>query len=146
MAVTTETPDTGLVVRYSFLWPREHDRGEREGRKDRPVCLVVPVNVAPGAVVVFPITTQEPLPDRTAVAVPETERRRLKLPGDRPCWIMLDEANGDVMPGSFHLIPLETHPLRYAYGRFSPAFMRVVLRTMAEAIRARQLRMVQRER
>ena len=146
MAVTTETAETGLVVRYSFLWPREHDRGEREGRKDRPVCLVVPVNVAPGAVVVFPITTQDPLPGRIAVAVPETERRRLKLPGDRPCWIMLDEANSDVMPGSFHLVPLDTHPLRYAYGRFSPAFMRVVLRTMAEAIRARQLRMVQRER
>ena len=146
MALTTETAETGLVVRYSFLWPREHDRGEREGRKDRPVCLVVPVNVAPGAVVVFPITTQDPLPGRIAVAVPETERRRLKLPGDRPCWIMLDEANGDVMPGSFHLVPFETHPLRYAYGRFSPAFMRVVLRTMAEAIRARQLRMVQRER
>ncbi|MCF4130085.1 hypothetical protein [Methylobacterium sp. SyP6R] len=146
MAVTTETAETGLVVRYSFLWPREHGRGEREGRKDRPVCLVVPVNVAPGAVVVFPITTQDPLPGRIAVAVPETERRRLKLPGDRPCWIMLDEANGDVMPGSFHLVPFETHPLRYAYGRFSPAFMRVVLRTMAEAIRARQLRMVQRER
>lgn len=56
---------------------------------------------------------------------------------------MLDEANSDVMPASYHLVPLEAHPLRYAYGRFSPAFMRVVLRTMAEAIRARQLRMVQ---
>ncbi|UHC20379.1 hypothetical protein LRS73_34625 (plasmid) [Methylobacterium currus] len=78
--------------------------------------------------------------------MPEIERRRLKLTGDRPCWIMLDEANSDVMPGSFHLVPLETYPLRYAYGRFSPAFMRVVLQTMAELIRARQVRMVQRER
>lgn len=86
------------------------------------------------------------MPGRVAVAVPEIERRRLKLPGDRPCWIMLDEANSDVMPGSFHLVPLETHPLRYAYGRFSSAFVRIVLRTMAEAIRAWQVRMVQRER
>ncbi len=43
--MTTEPPETGLVDRYSFLWPREHDRGERKGRKDRPVCLIVPVNV-----------------------------------------------------------------------------------------------------
>ncbi|WP_066918824.1 hypothetical protein [Methylobacterium sp. CCH5-D2] len=142
----TESPETGLVVRYSFLWPREHDHGEREGRKDRPVCLVVPVNVGPGAVVVFPITTQEPLAGRFAVAVPETERRRLKLPGDRPCRIMLDEANSDVMPGSFHLLPLGTRPLRYAYGRFSPAFMRLVLRTLADLIRAQWVRMVRRER
>lgn len=35
---------------------------------------------------------------------------------------------------------------RLPYGRSSPAFMRVVLLTMAELIRARQVRMVQRER
>jgi hypothetical protein len=95
MAVTTEPPETGLVVRYSFLWPREHDRGERAGRKDRPVCLVVPVNVGQGAVVVFPITTQEPLPGRIAVAVPEIERRRLKLPGDRPSFRGVGRLSGN---------------------------------------------------
>ncbi|MFY9294861.1 MAG: hypothetical protein WAP03_29885 [Methylorubrum rhodinum] len=144
--MTIEPPETGLVVRYSFLWSREHDGGEREGRKDRPVCLVIPLDVSEGAVVVFPITTQEPLPGRNAVAIPDTERRRLKLPGDRPCWLMLDEANSDVMPGSYHLVPIETRPPRFAYGRFSPAFMRVVLRTLSRLIRSRQVRIVERER
>lgn len=144
--MTIETPETGLVVRYSFLWSREHDRGEREGRKDRPVCLVIPLAVTQGTVVVFPITTQEPLPDRHAVPIPDTERRRLKLPGDRPCWLILDEANSDIMPGSYHLAPIDIRPPRFAYGRFSPAFMRLVLRMLAELIRSRQVRIVERER
>lgn len=50
------------------------------------------------------------------------------------------------MPGSFHLVPIETRPLRYEYGRFSLAFMPVVLRTLAELIRSDRLRMVRRER
>ncbi|WP_192843352.1 hypothetical protein [Aureimonas ureilytica] len=121
-AMTTEPPETGLVIRYSFLWPREHDRGERDGRKARPACLVVPLNVAPRAVVLFPITTQPPGADRIAIEVPETERRRLRLPGLERCWVMLDEANADIMPGSLYVEPLSYDPVVTSYGRFSPPF------------------------
>lgn len=87
--MTSEAPETGLVVRYNFLWPREHDRGETEGRKARPACLVVPLNVAANTVVVFPITTQPPGADRIAIEVPDTERRRLRLSATHCCWIVL---------------------------------------------------------
>ena len=32
---------SGLVVLYSYLWAREHDRGEVSGRKDRPACVQI---------------------------------------------------------------------------------------------------------
>ena len=146
MAVSDDRPETGLVVRYNFLWPREHDRGEREGRKPRPACLVVPLNVPERTVVVFPITRQPPTRGRIAVEIPETERRRLRLPGDQRSWVMLDESNGDVMPGSFHLEPLSYDPVVTAYGRFSPPFMTRVMTVLGDAIRNKRVRVVSRER
>ena len=32
---------TGDVVLYSYLWAREHERGEEGGRKARPACVMV---------------------------------------------------------------------------------------------------------
>jgi len=34
-------PRSGLIIRYSYLWAREQDRGEESGRKDRPACVQV---------------------------------------------------------------------------------------------------------
>ncbi len=144
MAVTAEAPETGLVVSYRFLWAREHDAGAEHGRKARPACVVVPVTGQPGVVVLFPLTTQEPGAGRLAVRVPDTERRRLRLKGDAVSWVLLDEGNRDVLPGSYHVEPLAYDPPIYAYGKFSPAFMRVVLRTLAAALRSGRVRMVPR--
>jgi hypothetical protein len=137
--------ETGLVIRYHFLWSREYDRGEEHGRKARPVCVVVPLTRIGDDVVLFPLTTREPGPDRLAVKVPETERRRLRLRGLSPSWLLLDEGNRDVLPGSFHVEPISYGSSDYFYGTFSQAFMRVVLRTLAVALRARQTRLVTRE-
>ena len=35
------TPVPGLVIRYDFLWSHEARSGVTEGRKDRPVAIVV---------------------------------------------------------------------------------------------------------
>jgi len=139
-------PETGLVVSYRFLWAREHDQGAEHGRKVRPACVVVPLTGRAGDVVLFPLTTQEPAAGRLAVRVPETERRRLRLRGAAASWVLLDEGNRDVLPGSFHVEPIRHDPPSYAYGAFSAAFMRVVLRTLAAALRSGQARIVTRER
>ena len=34
-------PKPGLVIRYSFLWSHERDRGAIEGSKDRPCAIVL---------------------------------------------------------------------------------------------------------
>lgn len=141
-----DEPETGLVINYHFLWARQHEHGEMSGRKARPVCVVVPLRTPAGTVVLFPLTTQPPGPDRVAIEVPETERRRLKLRGYGPSWIILDEANSDVMPGTYHLEPVSYDPLVVSYGKFSDAFVQLVVRTVAAALRAGKVRLVPRER
>ncbi len=137
-----EAPRTGLVISYRFLWTREHDRGVEHGRKARPTCVVVPLNVAAGMVVVFPLTTQEPGPDRLSVRLPDTERRRLRLRGTDASWILLDEGNRDILPGSFHIEPISHDPLVYVYGQLSHPFMRQVLGVLAEAIRTKRMKII----
>jgi hypothetical protein len=34
-------PAPGLVIRYSYLWAEEHERGQEEGVKDRPCAIVM---------------------------------------------------------------------------------------------------------
>ena len=31
----------GDVIRYPYLWARQHEDGEDAGRKERPVCVVI---------------------------------------------------------------------------------------------------------
>ena len=142
MGMTADEVRTGLVISYRFLWPREQARGAEQGRKARPACVVVPVTAKGDLVALFPLTTQEPGLDRLALRVPETERRRLKLRGTTPSWILLDEGNSDVLPGSYHVEPISYAPPVHAYGYFSDAFMRQVLQALAHAIRVKRLKLV----
>lgn len=36
----------GQVISYPYLWARQHERGETEGRKSRPTCVVIAVRGA----------------------------------------------------------------------------------------------------
>jgi hypothetical protein len=131
-------PSNGLVIRYSYLWAREYDRQEEAGRKDRPACvqIIVARDQAKTIVALFPITSRQPHPDRTALAIPETEARRAGLAV--PAWIIVDEWNLDNLATSPHLA--DTRPL----GAFSAAFMRRVRESAAARIRARAYRSVPR--
>ena len=63
-----ETPKTGDVARYSFLWSDQYERGEETGRKARPLCLVIPLRSAAGTLAVFSSY------DATATTVPNIHR------------------------------------------------------------------------
>lgn len=109
---------TGCVIRFPFLWVREAERGETEGRKSRPVAVGVRI-ARPNRediLVLFPITSQPPSADRFAAEIPEMEKRRAGLDVAMRLWIMLDEYNQDTIGKSFYLEP--EPPL----GRFSKAF------------------------
>ncbi len=127
---------TGSVVRYPYLWARQADGGETEGRKLRPTAVGFRIPRATGDVLLlFPITTAEPGKARFAVEIPDIEKRRGGLDLDRRSWILLDEFNEDVIDASFYLPP--DPPL----GRFSKAFLLPVLkRFMAERDGARRVR------
>ncbi|BAT57949.1 hypothetical protein GJW-30_1_00460 [Variibacter gotjawalensis] len=108
---------TGVVIVYPFLWAREQQRGETEGRKPRPTAVGVRLRRNDGdTILLFPITSRAPDRDRFAAEIPETEKRRAGLDIGMRLWIILDEYNTDNVGHSFYLEP--TPPL----GRFSKAF------------------------
>lgn len=128
---------TSCVVRYPYVWSHEAARGETEGRKFRPVAVGVRLPRPGGdGLVLFPITTKEPGPERFAVEIPDIEKRRGGLEIGVPLWIVLDDYNEDVIGQSFYLEP--EPPL----GRFSMAFFLPVMR--AFIARKRQAKGVKR--
>jgi hypothetical protein len=114
---------TAAVIRHPYLWSREAEKRETEGRKDRPVAVEVRIAKPDGDLVIFfPITTKQPEMPRFSVEIAMMEKRRAGLDTDLRLWIILDEFNSDVIGRSFYLKP--EPPL----GRFSKAFFLPVLR------------------
>lgn len=110
-------PRAGLVVRYSFLWSHETRKGAAEGRKDRPVAVVVATRKEPGGevrVVVAPLTHEPPADPSASIEVPAEVGKVLGLDGERQ-WIRLDELNRFTWPG-FDLRPVPGRQGTYAYG------------------------------
>lgn len=93
-------PKPGLVIRYAYLWAREHDQGREEGVKDRPCAVLLATRDDEGdlRVIVLPITHARPANPETAVEVPLTTKRRLGL-DDEQSWIVLSEGNAFAWPG-----------------------------------------------
>lgn len=75
--MTFENLVSGVVIRFHFLWEREAVQGETEGRKPRPT--VVGFRLRNDRLLLFPITTKAPEPDRFAKEIPDTEKRRAGL-------------------------------------------------------------------
>jgi uncharacterized protein YifN (PemK superfamily) len=99
------TPVPGMVLSYSYLWNREHGKGETEGRKDRPSVVVLVINRTPGDVVyVLPTSTSEPEDgDPWTIEIPRSIKARLKL-DERRSWINVTEFNIFTWTG-YHLRP-----------------------------------------
>lgn len=117
---------SGSVILYPYLWAREAEKGETSGRKSRPTAVVVRKPSADGDVIaLLAITSQPPAHARTAVEIPDIEKRRAGLSVDIRLWIILDEYNLDVIGSSFHLEP---QPPIGAFSRafFIPLFERFV--------------------
>jgi hypothetical protein len=116
---------TGCVVKYPYLWAREHQNKQTEGAKFRPVAVGVRIPAKnPGTgdrVLLFPITSLPPPADRLNLEIPVVEKRRAGLDDDKRLWIVLDEYNLDVIGQSYDLPP--TGPI----GMFSKGFFETVL-------------------
>jgi hypothetical protein len=128
----------GQVVLYSYLWWREHLRGEETGRKTRPTCVMIVASQRDGSrrAILFPITSSPPGAGTAAVAVPDTEARRAKL--YTPAWVIVEEFNSDDPINSFALEDAE--PL----GAFSKKFVSHIAGEAAKAARASHVRAVPR--
>lgn len=131
-------PKHGQVILYSYLWAREHERGEESGRKARPTCVMLIVAGKDGRQrpLLFPITSRPPGPSTRFVEIPETEARRAKL--YTPAWVIVDEFNTDNLKTSWAVEDAE--PL----GQFSRKFMSRIAAEAAAAIRDGAIRSVPR--
>lgn len=116
-------PREGLVIRYSYLWHREHESGREEGSKDRPCAIIVSVVEKSGKrrVVVLPITHTPPLSPDDAIEISAETKSRLGLDSSRS-WVAITEVNRFDWPGP-DLRPLPGHDMStVAYGMLPPDF------------------------
>jgi hypothetical protein len=93
--VSLPEPKPGLVIRYSFLWSHERDKGAVEGSKDRPCAIVLAMRRVENGlvqVVVAPITHSPPPDEDASVEIPAPTSLGLGL-DDRRHWLRCEELN-----------------------------------------------------
>ena len=136
----TEVPSAGHVLRYPYLWARQAQTGETEGRKSRPCAVILSISAKPGQTELrlCAITSQPPHANSRAVIVPAIEKRRAGLDTGMDLWVILDEHNVDVFEQSYYVEP------NSQIGVFSSAFTKALQTQMIEVLQARLGRSVKR--
>jgi hypothetical protein len=139
-------PETGLVIHYAYLWRSEADRGEEEGRKDRPCAVVVARRVDSSGmigVMVAPITHSEPFENSTALEIPADVKRRLGL-DDARSWIITHETNTFTWPGpDLRTVP-GANERHFAYGHLPKKLAKEMLRRVMMNVQVGRRRSVRR--
>ena len=126
----------GDVISYPYLWKREQAGGESEGRKIRPVCVIVALtSSADGSthLALLAISGSPPSAAGRALEIPEMECRRAGLREWKKAWIIINEYNYDVVERSYYLDSRD-EPM----GRFGKAFMMKLATAIAPMFAVRQ--------
>lgn len=145
-AVSLPAPEPGLVISYAYLWRHEHNRGQDEGRKDRPCLVVLTSEVTAGGatrVTVAALTHVPPHASTTALELPANVKRHLGL-DESPSWIILDEVNQFHWPG-FDLRPVPHQAGTVAYGFIPPRLFQLAKARLLEAHARRQVAIIPRD-
>jgi hypothetical protein len=143
--VPLPAPVPGLVIRYAYLWHREHLAGREEGEKDRPCAIVVALRAAEDAgetrVLVLPVTHSAPAQPTLAVEIPAPVKKRLRLDADRS-WVVLSEWNEFVWPGPDLRRAPGGNESSVAYGMLPPGLFAIIrdrFLALATAAQARRV-------
>jgi hypothetical protein len=98
--VSLPSPEPGLVIRYSYLWLREHREGREDGIKDRPYAIVLAARDSGdhAHVLVVPVTHTPPAALAEALELPAAIKQHLGFDSERS-WIVLNESNLFEWPG-----------------------------------------------
>ncbi len=129
-----DLPKLGEVWRFPYLWQREAQRGETEGRKNRPCVLALLTQTAEGLmeVILVPVTSQPQSNNPFAIEVPEIEKKRAGLDVDLRLWVVADEHNIDRPAQSYYF------EAAGRLGTFSSTFTKQVQSRKIAAIKARK--------
>lgn len=138
-------PQLGLVISYSYLWHYESERGQDEGRKDRPCVVILATEQADDGmmVTVVPVTHSPPADISAGVVLPPRVKQHLGL-DDQPSWVVLNEGNRFIWPG-YDLKPVRGAKGKFDYGFLPPALFDLLLRRFVEIWRGGQGKAVQRD-
>ncbi len=117
----------GLVIRYSYLWRSEAQRGQEEGVKDRPCAVLLSIRSEEGEQrgAVLPITHSPPSDPALAVEIPLATKQRLLLDDERS-WIVLTESNHFTWPGPDLRPRIAGDPASVAHGELPRALFEQV--------------------
>jgi hypothetical protein len=123
--VTSSISSGDIIEDYPYLWLRQRDRGEIEGRKARPVCVALAISDSKGMthLALLPISGQPPGVDQRALELPPIEVRRAGLSEWKRAWVYISEYNYDIAERSFYL-----EPGADARKKLSSRFMALILR------------------
>lgn len=137
-------PEPGLVIRYSYLWVREHREGREEGIKDRPCAIVLSARDHDDhvQVLVVPITHSPPATLAEAIELPAAIKQHLGLDTERS-WIVLNESNLFEWPGPDLRRVGDRDDSSLAYGFLPPRFFAELRRRFVAleiAARSRRVR------
>jgi len=121
--VSLPKPEVGLVIRYSYLWLREHREGREEGTKDRPCAIILAAHRHDGEtrVLVVPVTHSQPDSPDVALELPPAVKRHLGLDAERS-WVVLSESNLFDWPGPDLRRVGDRDDSSVAYGFLPPRF------------------------
>jgi hypothetical protein len=126
--VALPEPVPGLIIRYSYLWYREHLQGRDEGQKDRPCAIVAALRKDEHGdthVLVLPITHSPPDHPTLAIEIPGKTKERLNL-DDARSWIVISEWNEFIWPGpDLRRLPDATDA-SVAYGMLPPGLFSTI--------------------
>jgi hypothetical protein len=138
-------PIPGLVIRYSYLWRREHLDGIEEGQKDRPCAIIAAIRSDAGdtRVLILPVTHSDPDVGAIAIEIPQVVKERLGLDALRS-WIVVSEYNEFIWPGpDLRPVPGGTDG-SIAYGFLPPGLFESVRQALLRTTAARATRPVKR--
>lgn len=142
-------PEPGLVLCYSYLWKDEQQAARVEGRKDRPVVVVLATRSLGSSTLVYvaPVTHDARHAPGEAVEIPAAVKRHLGLDEDAS-FVVATELNVFVWPGP------DLRPVRRGgidegavpcwYGYLPRGLFRALKQAIDRNARSERLRMVKR--
>jgi hypothetical protein len=143
MSSSRESPVSGLVVRYDYLWEDERLLGKLEGRKDRPCAVVLSLgNDSTGRqlILVAAITHTKPKDTTSGIEIPKHVKRIIGLDAERS-WIIVTEVNVvDWNDAGF--VPVK--PGQWSYGSLPKALAIQVRDSISKRAKLKQLGQVNR--
>ncbi|MDP3868345.1 hypothetical protein [Phenylobacterium sp.] len=95
-------PEVGLVIRFNYLWRREHDQGRDNARYPCPCAIILSHRRAADGltiVLVAPITHSAQAADRSALEIPPRVKEHLGL-DDARSWVVTKKSMSSPGPDS----------------------------------------------